>query len=112
MNAIKPATPLPWKIVSERANEGMTAPVESEVRGDNRQVAVRLGRLYNDSQKADAAYIVTACNAYPRLLAEREELVKVLRNVMDGFVGDRGAHNLLAKLEAALHPNHKSSTSR
>ena len=84
----KPATPLPGKIVSERANEGMGAPVESEVRGENRQVAVRLGRLYNDSQKEDAAYIVAACNAYP-------ELVAALRGLMVEFVGDRNAENCL-----------------
>ena len=103
MNATKPATPLPWKIVSERANEGMTAPVESEVRGDNRQVAVRLGRLYNDSQKADAAYIVTACNAYPRLLAEREELVKALREACSQLAAVSGLVNSYPR--PSLDPN-------
>ena len=43
-----------------------------------------------------------AVQDYPRLEAEHAELVAALRNVMAGFVGDRGAHNLLGT-EAGKH---------
>ena len=36
------------------------------------------------------------------LLAERAQLVAALHNVMAGFVGDRGAHNMLGT-EAGKH---------
>jgi hypothetical protein len=73
-----PATPLPWKPVSERANEGMGAPVETELRGADLQVAVRLGKLYSDRQKQDAAYITHAANAYPKQIIAALELLEAL----------------------------------
>ena len=97
MNAIKPATPLPWRIFSGRANAAPTALVESEARGANRQVAVRFGSLHNDSMKADAAYIVHACNAYPELV---EAVQSLLAEPTSLFTRDV-ARALLAKLEAA-----------
>jgi len=56
---MKPSTPLPW--------EGGT---------------VVCRKLNPDSNEfSDAAYIVHACNAYPRLMAEREELIGALRDL-------------------------------
>lgn len=78
-----PATALPWTPVSERANEGMGAPVETELRGADRQVAVRLGRLYNARQKQDAAYLAHAANAYPQLVAALRSAKMRLETIRD-----------------------------
>jgi len=78
----KPATPLPWAMRQQylcRAMSDGSIPVASSTPISFGSVNVR---------DLDAAYIVAACNAYPRLVA-------ALRGVMTEFVGDRGAHNLL-----------------
>ena len=74
MTTIKPATPLPW--YKESPMQGIRA-------------VSPYGRLYMAHQspdhkvrEQDAAYIVAACNAYPRLIAEREELIAALREIV------------------------------
>ena len=92
MNTIKPATPLPWKptpwerdcsIVATHP-QGHIVPVCS------------VGSFPIEHRISDAAYIVTACNAYP-------ELVAALRKVEAWNAGqdsprDFGIDALLAKL--------------
>ena len=65
MSTIKPVTPLPWSAVGPHT-------AEQHVIMSHRE---NLGAFKRD----DAAYIVHACNAYPRLIAEREELIAALR---------------------------------
>lgn len=70
--SIKPATPLPWK----------DANADGEfITGDGVLIARFLRGSFHDREQ-DAAYIVAACNAYPRLLAERERLVEALREIL------------------------------
>lgn len=80
----KPATPLPWaRLECERVpankysaqhyrfyTEGLTPE------GFRNLIATTAPNLRD---KEYAAYIVEACNAYPRLMAERDELVAALR---------------------------------
>ena len=76
VSAAKPGTPLPWKI--GRDEDGVLVITYSHRLGD-RDIA-KIPALTDRAQRmADAAYIVTACNEYPRLLAERAELVAALR---------------------------------
>ena len=63
---IKPATPLPW--LDRRGY----------VSGDSTIIA-KMHRGYFEDREKDAAYIVAACNAFPRLMAERAELVAALQ---------------------------------
>ena len=42
----------------------------------------RLKKVVEANEDQECAYIVAACNAYPRLMAEREELVKALRGLV------------------------------
>ena len=65
---IQPETPLPWSL-------------------DENRFVVRQNFTVADCgpeerHHINAAYIVHACNAYQRLLAERAELVAALRGVM------------------------------
>ena len=78
----KPATPLPKLGFSVTRSEIVSA----DWRGKPLTEA-----LSNDEKRE----IVRRAEAYPRLEAERAELVAALRGVMEKFVGDRGAHNLL-----------------
>lgn len=85
----KPATPLPWTDPRTiAASFGVWA-------GDVQVATCRV--VYDDGSTVpymvnhdgdaaqNAAYIVEACNAYPRLMAEREELVAALRKVVKEF---------------------------
>lgn len=84
----KPATPLPWTLSSEHVSNPNWHP--TSLFSFDRLIA-RVDLTNGPSGEdgaANAAYIVAACNAFP-------ELVAALRNVMAGFVGDRGARNLL-----------------
>ena len=81
-----PATPLPWR-TDEYIRERICAGADRDA-----QVAkiFTIPRGANDAQtdrarQQDAAYIVAACNAYPRLMAEREQLVAALRAVVDAY---------------------------
>ena len=69
-----PATPLPWR----RATES---------RGTHRILSgdklVGEASHYNEGAYANAAYIVEACNAYPRLLDENAALRAALRGLLE-----------------------------
>ena len=70
MTPIKPATPLPW---SSHGNDVHSpAPVE---RTKMRKTVANCGHAIQD-----AAYIVHACNTYPQLVAERQQLIEALHN--------------------------------
>ena len=66
-----PATPLPWKLCGINKDEFGSLNLNT---GDF------AGGGYTPQ---DAAYIVEACNAYPRLMAEREQLVAALKTLFD-----------------------------
>ena len=65
---VRPATPLPW-VAHQNQRFGYAI---RDAKG---------GNVANRACSNNAAYIVAACNAYPRLLAERAELVAALRTV-------------------------------
>lgn len=77
----QPATPLPW-----RTDEYIRERVCAESDRDAQVCKVfTIPRGADDAQtdrarQQDAAYIVAACNAYPRLLAERAELLRVVQH--------------------------------
>lgn len=73
--AVAPATPLPWVREVTRFKVNVLA---------ERKVVSATGRVDADAQ-ADAAYIIHACNAYPKLIAE-------LRNAEQHI--DEGRHRL------------------
>ena len=67
--AMKPATPLPWKV--DENNELPPAVIEDTEDG--------IG-VCEEMNAQDAAYIVAACNAYPKLVAALREIA----NLPDG----------------------------
>ena len=67
-----PATPLPWQDGTFKSGA---------VRG---VVSTNYGK-FEVPHPSDAAYIVEACNAFPRLMAEREQLVAALRQCVDAM---------------------------
>ena len=71
MSAPKPATALPWNM--QDGGRSNLAHVEAEK--DGAQVC-----SINKARVADAAYIVAACNAYPKLIEDRRRLVEALRD--------------------------------
>jgi len=71
---MKPATELPWETVG------------GNIHSDTREIVhwrylTRSGS--EDEQRADAAYIVHTCNAYPRLIATIESLVTLLNTIQE-----------------------------
>ena len=70
-----PATPLPWKVSKPQHGR---FPAYSIDNGSVKSIAM-VSIMARGGTDQDAAYIVAACNAYPRLLAERAELVAALR---------------------------------
>ena len=90
MTATKPATPLPW--ITDHSTV-----IYSTERGPHRGAVAEYG------YQQDAAYIVTACNAYPRLLAEREELVQALREACSQLAAVSGLVNSYPR--PSLDPN-------
>ena len=91
-NSIMPATPLPWDYASiENAIIPGAVLVDSE--GDC-ICRVPLDKI------DDTIYIVEACNAYPRLLAERAELVRVIERCQAALRAN-GAPNCEAMKESA-----------
>lgn len=70
----KPATPLPWDWMSND-KEGGAGIVVLRSDGQIEEVAA-------DATRADAAYIVHACNAYPRLVAALRE-VRLIAEAVD-----------------------------
>ena len=117
MTATKPATPLPygaWPGYSVRTVEKSANGVDVEI------TSMTLMLDGHTAAFQEATQAVYRANAYPRLLAEREELVKALRELLTtpqpGRVQDPAARTrantnhqavchraraLLAKLEAA-----------
>ena len=72
---MKPATALPWHVGLRQAEQ---------IIYDGKGWAVANATVYHGKAdgaetRANAAYIVHACNAYPRLMAERAELIAALR---------------------------------
>lgn len=71
-----PGTPLPWKMLDRRDNRGNTVgyavwpdlerPYRDSPRGN---LIVSTPDGSGPDRKANAAYIVTACNAFPALVA-------------------------------------------
>jgi hypothetical protein len=75
-----PASKLPWYVYSD--TDILSA-------GDHPVATTHWDGAFGTSDEyADAAYIVEACNAYPRLLAERAQLVEALR-AMSKIAGRR-----------------------
>ena len=76
MTTIKPATPLPWIAEHRPAHNFASAHHWIKTADHNRFVASVVDARNHEQ---DAAYIVGACNALPRLEAERAELVAALQ---------------------------------
>jgi len=75
MNALKPGTPLPWEVLSwanpyESHDHRQVKIVRYAEDGGKSWVAECSGGsfYYHEGTEANAAYIVTACNAYPDLV--------------------------------------------
>ena len=104
-----PATPLPWHVGLRQAQQIIYDDKGWAVAN----ATVYHGRADGAETRANATYIVEACNAYPRLMAEREQLVAALRNcvnaqdVTGGPKGStelactEGARYLLRQIEGA-----------
>lgn len=65
-------TKLPWCIIEDNTRN------YTHITNDNMDYVARLSKLENDdvNGKANAAYIVKACNAYP-------ELISILKEILD-----------------------------
>lgn len=76
MDNNKPATPLPWRVIEARGSRPaifINGPLKDGSPGPNSH---SIAKLYNlMGWQDDAAYIVLACNAYPRLVDALEKLV-------------------------------------
>ena len=72
-----PATPLPWLLSS-----GVLV-CDQEARVIVNTTPMDVVGVPDAHAFDNAAYIVEACNAYPRLMAEREQLVAALRIALD-----------------------------
>ena len=71
---IQPATPLPWREGPASTPNANALGIRGIWTQDKR---TGVGEAYGPRE--NAAYIVEACNAYPRLLAERAELAAALQ---------------------------------
>ena len=74
---VKPATPLPWR--NERSDQGELCIYHQ---WDNAGTRQRISTMENVDGQQNAAYIVHACNAYPQLVADREEMREYLRSII------------------------------
>lgn len=76
---LEPGTPLPWKAgpeqYSRRRSEGSRA----------RPITSAKGTVANTFNEQDAAYIVEACNAYPRQQEKIEALVKAASEFNEAY---------------------------
>jgi hypothetical protein len=87
----KPATPLPWKLWhGDIIAEGNSASDYDDyvIAGIGTSNGGRSSpycpvRAHKPDGQANAAYIVTACNAYPHLTAINAELVEVIANLLE-----------------------------
>lgn len=88
----KPATPLPWTLkkitsqwkenpywhaVSLYAGERLIAHIDLTNGPSNVE-----GRQAGNDGAVNAEFVATACNAYPRLLTQRNELVAALKHMV------------------------------
>lgn len=74
----KPATPLPWRYEYTRDNCATKQQMQDEpIGGSIMSDETHIARIWSDTESPvdNAAYIVTACNAFP-------ELVEALRSVI------------------------------
>jgi hypothetical protein len=83
MTELKPATALPWRV----------SPAHQAQVQQSSGIA-RVTDCYHGQQ--DAAYIVTAANAYPRLMAENEALREALKASLARIEGDFDNPSLMA----------------
>lgn len=67
-------SPLPWRVGDLDDIEDADGQVVADL---YRCVRPAIGRVVRN-----AAYVVTACNAYERVLAERDELLSALRGLV------------------------------
>jgi hypothetical protein len=74
-----PGTPLPWIAEESEDNPGFWTICPATYSGDITYLTLRPAH----ERAANAAYIVTAANAYPTLLEE----VKALREALEPFAG-------------------------
>ena len=74
---IQPATPLPWHVGGATTGRFPAYPI----RDRQEQYVAALDIHARGGSNRDAAYIVEACNEYPRLMSENAELVAALREL-------------------------------
>src|SRR5690606_35641585 len=90
MTEIKPGTPLPWGISHGFALTDLDRAAHYVAGPDPKSVGIKIATPWiegawdhDDEAKANAAYIVTACNAYPSLLnglREARDALKLASN--------------------------------
>lgn len=95
---VKPATPLPWIVRSLRNRPGECF-VQGQRPADMAYAPEIMGDDYEgfgggEAKDKDAAYIVAACNEYPKLVEDRAKLVAALSDVLDALGALRKPHEL------------------
>jgi hypothetical protein len=75
-------TPLPWSL--KECRDGVYAGLKCIIGAENKEImGVRqIGYPQHENVEANAAYIVHACNNYPKLEALNAELVKEVRELV------------------------------
>lgn len=86
---MKPATALPFAVFEDQQWRTPVIASQNYVVGDETDcpIAQLFGGNFVEVQQ-DAAYIVHACNEYPRLMDERAQLVTALRRMIACHGGD------------------------
>lgn len=95
----KPATSLPWAVIEDDTDISIDGEgwldgqfvngwvvVGNQERDDLAIAVIQTGAMNSwddEALDANAAYIVTACNAYPHLTAINAELVEALEQIAD-----------------------------
>lgn len=94
---MNPATPLPWIVGRDsKTHNRPTRNWETGIDNGDVPVADACGASQAEAHQ-DAAYIVHACNAYPKLVAALREYVDVVASINDPntfnvTVKDEGHH--------------------
>ncbi len=108
-------SPLPWRYVEGRTNEGESAGIGSIVYDDGddlwfiatieNDVGYDGNYEYGKTERANAAYIVKCCNAFPALVEALEGLITLNGHASeyaicreDGEKGGLGEELMIAKL--------------
>lgn len=97
----KPATPLPWAVIEDDTDISIDGEgwldgqfvngwvvVGNQERDDLAVAVIQTGAMNSwddEALDANAAYIVTACNAYPHLTAINAELVEALEQLVEEY---------------------------